>query len=1302
MADANAEERGLRSRHWLLSYRTSSTLIDGRPVNMLHDFYIPALSLAKSYDRVAGFFRSSSLAAASQGFSALVGRGGKVRMIVGADLDPEDVRAILRGDADRLEKALDNALGCPEQWPESVQDGVALLGWMVRSGHLQIKVAFRVHGKTGEPIPFDSIEDGYVHEKWLLLADEFGNRIFGSGTLNESRTALVLNAENLDVHCDWRGGTEQLRVEDAVEAFEKWWADKVAHLRVMSLPEAVSRRLIQVADQARGPVEIDGTSAAPRQVNPPSAIELLRFAVLRDAPRMPGGRFVGMETAPVTPWPHQAVVARRLVETWPYSYLLCDEVGLGKTIEAGLAFRSLYLSGLAKRILVTAPAGLIRQWHAEMASKMLMRFGLARTAPVRHEYLLPEQQTSASNSLFEPDLVIVSTGLLVRREWAEHLKASQRFDIALVDEAHALRRRNSTQGLAAYPDYGNLFEHVRDFVRASASGLWLATATPMQINPVEVYDLLSLTQRAGQFQHDPSLAQAYYDVVGNLVSNEELADAEWQFLRRAVKAVAEQDPLYWRYLKASVFATHRRLPDIASEWLDYGRTPKGGDREIALRLLRSASPLSRVMFRHTRPLLEIYRDSGELKGNLPHRHILPVPRIVFTDQERHVYDQLGHYLSELRQQIHRNGSAAQAQQVRFLRSFFHLRFASSLFAIRETLRRRLERVRVTLQHLPEEGDGMEEFETRDLQQVIADAEDETGRGVEGELLKNRTPEDLKWEEGQIVKLLHDLEDLSGPSSKMQALLNCLDQRLDHGSRRIKQTVVFTRFYDTLCDLLARLKHAKPDILVATYSGQGASYFDATTRRMIQSDREEIKKRFLRGEIDVLLCTDAAAEGLNLQTADLVVNFDLGWNPMKVEQRIGRIDRIGQKHDNVYVLNLCYAGSEEQVVYERLLNRLAQANLIVGTQQVSLLPVDIEDFEKLAHGEITPEQLEQEALERLRQQRERNQSMDVPAEHLYAAYRQLGQEWRKTPKPVDLDGIWNTLISSSYLRDLGCEMLSVGGESVLRVSGIEAVPEHALLTGSRHFYERGSSEVEGRIHFASYGDPYFDAILSHFEPFGLPKCVRRLSVPVPRVAGAEVVGYAVAAVGASGLQVTKLITRLEELENLWLAEDQVLTDEQVEPLKEELRRICQEEYGHYAASSRIERQNMSAGAAHILLVYSVARSLLEARAQYAEDQAMFLPTLTEVFSLFADRQHIRLSDLPATLFRERTGDLLFDVEVPRVGETAHISVPRILGTCATDAVQRLANGLKLRRSEVSVKMVLERLDREVREWHSRAS
>jgi hypothetical protein len=379
-----------RSLNIALSARPAGYRVEGRMIGINHDFYIPALQRSVHYDRVAGYFRSTSLAAASQGFSAFVGRHGRMRLIVGADLDPDDVRAILQGDEVQLTSLLNAELEQTNAWPEGVCRGVKLLAWMVAHGHLDVRVAFRVHTSTGEPLAVDSLADGYVHMKWAIFADTQGNRLYASGSLNESRTALSLNAENIDVHCDWQGEDARQRVEEAGQEFEILWQDQHSAFRVLTLPEAVRQRLISLAADVTHPTEIDGSSAAPRTVPPPSALERLRFALLRDGPKLPGGRYVGLETAPITPWPHQTVVARRLIATWPYSYLLCDEVGLGKTIEAGLAIRSLYLSGLVTRVLICAPASLARQWQREMASKFLLPFGCALGgSSARHEYPVP-------------------------------------------------------------------------------------------------------------------------------------------------------------------------------------------------------------------------------------------------------------------------------------------------------------------------------------------------------------------------------------------------------------------------------------------------------------------------------------------------------------------------------------------------------------------------------------------------------------------------------------------------------------------------------------------------------------------------------------------------------------------------------------------------------------------------------------------------------------------------------------------------------------------------------------------------
>jgi superfamily II DNA or RNA helicase len=1285
-------KKGLRARRWLLSYRTSSTVIEGRPVRILHDFYLPALRLAVSYDRVAGYFRSSSLAAASQGFSAFVGRGGRMRLIVGADLDPEDVQAILAGDAKRLAKQLNRRLEQPAAgWPEEERNGVTLLAWMVAHGYLEVRVAFRVHGNSGVPLPFEAVEDGYVHEKWFVLGDGLGNRLYGAGTLNESKTALVLNAENIDIHCDWWGKTDRLRVENAAAAFENLWEGQVPHMKVMTLPEAVRQRLVQLAAGVEYPVEADGSSDVVPDVQPPPALERLRFAVLKDGPRLPGGRFVGLETAPVAPWPHQEIVARRLVEAWPHSFLLCDEVGLGKTIEAGLAFRSLYLSGLARRILVAAPASLTEQWQRQMASKLLLSFGRVLSgAAIRHGYIFPMVREQAAASLYEPDLTIISTGLLARVERRKYLMEAETFDIALVDEAHNARRQNPVHGPGGHPVFGQIYTTLRDGLRQKARSLWLATATPLQIDPVEPCDLLALTNRAGAFQFDPTLTLQYYDILFRVGQGEDPSAYDWDFLRQAIKALQRQDPLFWQYLQGNV--VDGRIRTGVRQWLEHKRVPRGRDRELISRFIFSAAPLSRVMLRHTRRLLEIYRDNGQLRENLPQRHILKIPRIVFTAQERRMYNSLEQYCKGLSQQVTAEGNRSTRTMMGLLLNFLRLRFASSLFALRETIQRRLVKVEATLQYqvlLEEESN----FDEPSPEELFFENEYEDDRvGVEF-LLKNRTQADLNWERSQLQKMLQEMADLTGSSSKMQYLFKVLDKRWDKSSGRIRQTVIFTRFYDTLTDIVNRLRQRNPQMFIGTYSGRGGEYFDSQAGGMKAVHRDEVKERFLRGEIDILVCTDAAAEGLNLQTADLLVNFDLGWNPMKVEQRIGRIDRIGQKYKDIYVLNLCYADNAEYVVYGRLLKRLADANMIVGTQQFSLLPVGPENFQALAEGSITPEALEIQARERMKKQRRHMERVEINPAELYHIYRRRAQSDDDWPAPVNLASIWEALSSSTYLRGLGCSVSQKEGQDIFTVSGIDGVPEGTVLTISRDLLEKGLVDTQNPIHFASYGDPQFNSLVDDVTKFDLPACVRRIVLPVPGMDGVSMVGYAAVELVNGDMRSVRFIRCWDDLENLNLAEEETLADEEVAVFKQELEQRARQEFQPYLAAEHIERENVKAALAQELLSLLVIHSFLRGKARFAGKKALFGPLMGEIEALFEEREPIIADDLPAEVLRTVADDLLFDLQIPKLGDKFHLRTPRVLGRAAMDAGRRIADSMKVGKSELSVTAMLARLKRE---------
>jgi hypothetical protein len=716
----------LKDYRWQLSYHTSSENDAGKPTDILHDFYLPALSRAVAYDRVAGYFRSSSLAAASQGYTAFLNHGGHMRLIVGADLQLQDVAAILEGNRQRLSDTLMNELSAPDTWPDDVRNGVSLLSCMVASGQLDMKVAFRRSVSTGKPLAVDSTEDGYVHEKWFVLGDADGNHLLGSGSLNESRTALSLNAENIDVSCDWEERRESERVKKALSDFEQLWENNVPHMLVLPLPDAVKQRLVHLKDLRERPTEVDGTVlCSPAAITPE---EILRFAVLKDAPKMPGGQFIGMYSAPVEPWPHQEIVSHRLIESWPYSYMMCDEVGLGKTIEAALAIRSLVLSGRVRRVLIVAPASLTDQWQRELAQKAMLPFDKSRPKPgttdkIQHLRIYPCESEDVDASLYAPDMNIVSSGLVSRKERQSSLKSSQPCDIILVDEAHYARRQNSRDGTESAPKYVQLYLSMQDCLRRKAKSFWMATATPMQINRIEVYDLFRLTHRTGPYQEDPTLSMAYFSLLGKLVQHQNLTKQEWSLLGQSYAQIQALDPYLWNNLKmTAVNGKNKKVLDNL-----YYQEPKKADVKYLLQPMFAASPLSRVMMRHSRQLLEIYRQNGELKSNLAKRHVRPICAVKFTKDEAEFYGMLDDYCSELTRQIKKHNPQSK-QMMFFLLSFLQQRFASSLYAIQQTLSRRLYRVNLTLQTGAKTFDNQEE-----LDDFLDEMEDEAEDYSEGDL-----------------------------------------------------------------------------------------------------------------------------------------------------------------------------------------------------------------------------------------------------------------------------------------------------------------------------------------------------------------------------------------------------------------------------------------------------------------------------------------------------------------------------------------------------------------------------------------
>lgn len=1258
------ESVSLKDYEWEMSYRTSSVNDEGRPVDILHDFYIPALQRCVYYDRVAGYFRSSSLAAASQGFTRFLEHGGKMRLIVGADMSLQDVNAILKGDAQRLSDKLQEELDHEEAWPNSVKNGVALLAEMVARGKLEVRVAFRVNANNGEPLAVDSVEDGYVHEKWFIMKDAEDNKIYVSGSPNESRTALTLNAENITVCCEWEGPKQKKEVNRNAKDFEAFWENKHKHMRVYTLPEAVKLKLVKLKDLRNRPTEIDNTVYNPEPVL--NDVELLKFAVLRDAPKMPNGVYIGMYSAPVDPWPHQEVVARRLVETYPYSYMMCDEVGLGKTIEAALAMRSLILAGRAKRVLVIAPAGLTSQWHHELAEKAMLPFAKSWNKPgsgidIVSEWVYPQVDETKHHNLYDEDFNIVSSGLARRKERKRQLRLAHRFDIVLLDEAHYARRKNPNKHDTGAAEYGDLYRLISEEVKDKTNSLWLATATPMQLDSVEAYDLLRLAGRSGPFMNDPSLCLEYFDVLGKLANNKEVQQQEWSFVGQSFNQLEALDGYLWDYLEKTVIDSRnaRVLNSL------YYKSPKTIDIKNLKKPLFASSPLARVMQRHTRALLEIYRDKGKLNSNLAKRTIRPIAAIAFTPKEQAFYASLEDYCAELKHQIQTHNSKSK-QFLLFYLNFLQLRFASSIYAVQRTLFRRLRKVKNTLLL------GAKSFENEDELNEALEALEDTYDLDEGynendfsnitidALLKDRSIPDLEWEKARLEGMLDDLGAMNETPSKIKRLLEEIQAR-KHGDR-VRQLVLFSRFYDSIKSIREYLLIKEPTLRVGVYSGSEVKYYDCVAGKDVEVTRDRIKALFLQGEIDILLCTDAAAEGLNLQTADLLINFDLGWNPMKIEQRIGRIDRIGQKYAEIQVLNMCYLGSTEEAVYGRLLSRLAKANLVVGTQQISMLHITSDEFRDLQDGKLSEQEVTKRAEERLKQEQEQIAAMEMSAQDIYSIYDKLSQRARGQKMPATLADMWAAFSDSDYLRQCG---YTVEGELIHKEEGAGLA------------YTSNKDRVDKEHQLLTWGSALADKVFAQVgEQLEENKWLRRVAVNDECI---TIVGYIVAT--ASGYQ---LITSYEQLESVKINRYGIVTDEVVNSFMEELLVMLGKESKIYSKMKDTLDWNAEFADLNAKLVRYAAAGILKLLSNNGSDGCM------DVLRAINDNpRKTYIVNLPSDIFAASNKKLLFNISDSSMGTS--VAVNGVFLGIVTKCIQREMDGIKKRKGEITVAEVVRRLE-----------
>jgi SNF2 family DNA or RNA helicase len=906
----------LPDRTWKLKY----TPDDGDLVRL---FYVPALETAVRYDRSTGFFSASALTLAARGIEGLVRNNGRMRLVVGCTLAQAEIDAIEKGL--KLRDAVEQKIGSCPLGPSNKEGNQALelLSWMIAKGFLEVRVAVPCD-LDRKPIP----SDGIFHEKAGIVEDKAGYRLAWNGSLNETSAGWQHNWESINIFTSW--GNEPRRVDEEETNFSRIWADKAQRVITLDVPAALKADLMRflpaddrparMRELPPGPEPTAQVAAErePQQLSTPELRRLL-WGFIKHAPALPnGGERIGEATAAVTPWPHQIRAFQRMYDNWPPKLLIADEVGLGKTIEAGLLLRQAWLAGKAKRILILAPKAVLRQWQIELREKFNLNWPIydgkrlvwyPSPAMRGHDWQFVE-----SDKWHAQPFVIASSQLMRRESRADQLLKAEPWDIVVLDEAHHARRRSGGVGPDVRPN--KLLRLMRS-LKDRTQGLMLLTATPMQVDLIEVWDLLSLLGLPAQWTENAF--RRFFNLVEQPNPSPEAVDdlaMLFQAAEQQYGSISTEEAI--RFCSGSRLRANRILRALRDVANVPRRQLENADRKAAIALVRANTPVRRLVSRHTRELLRKYYKAGKITTPIADRQVND-EFIRLTPPERALYDQIEDYISN----TYNRASEKERTAVGFVMTIYRRRLASSFWALEKTL----------TGHLKAINEGADERVGNGLDDDVFDSE------VDDELLDTDEAaalehEALTFEERSAVEdLIRRIQALP-PDSKLERLRVVLEELRTAGYDR---AMVFTQYTDTM-DFLRDQLSRNSAVRIMCYSGRGGEIRSADgTWRVIS--RDDAKRRFREGQADVLLCTDAAAEGLNFQFCGAVVNYDMPWNPMRVEQRIGRIDRLGQEHPIIRIVNLHYDDTVETDVYRALRNRIGLFESVVGKLQpiLSQLP-----------------------------------------------------------------------------------------------------------------------------------------------------------------------------------------------------------------------------------------------------------------------------------------------------------------------------------------------------------------------------
>ena len=842
------------------------------------------LTDSTSYDRIAGYFRTSLFEVAGE---ALLQVKGDVRIVCNSDLRPDDVITV--ANAFSLLRT-DWCSALPENTtPAKLKRYEALLEALT-SGRIRIKVLpdevfGLIHGKAG-----------------VIRYSGTRSDIAFMGSVNESYAAWMKNYELL-----WEDDDPEA-VSWVQEEFNALWTNSKAvditdwqFLR-SDLERIIHRREIPREDWKHEP-----------------GLDIQIGAATVESPLY--RKEQGL-------WPHQKYFCRLALERHRQGgarLVLADQVGLGKTVQLALSALLIALDSADDLpILVLAPTPLLKQWQEELLTLLGIPSARWNGRAWIDEADPDEDRPHRDFSKCPRKLALVSHGIIVNgsQSYRDQL-LSRRYACVIVDESHRARRKNIPKSDAEdfevdeTPQSNNLLKFLH-LLSPRTSSMLLATATPVQLHPVEAWDLLNVLSRGGKSVlgddhsrwRQPSVA--IKAATGKLELNPDDADLSWEYVRNPLPAASE----------GVTFQSVRTALNVEeSQWV-VGRDSRKELRSrfdarvkpILSTYCAEHNPLIRCIVRRTREHLEttINPQTGEyflpkvvvkLFGEAPDESVVMTPYLQDAYLEAEQFCQL------LQKRVKGAG---------FFKTLLLRRLGSSAEAGRHTVAKLLASANQANPQLQADID--DDADTDDAEELP--------QGGGGTGFADHSPAEMQC----LLRVQQYLETVGDDDPKLNDVLAYLN-----GTRsgltapwRERGCILFSQYYSTAYWLGTKLAE-HPDfqgMRIGLYAGGSKSgiWEDGSFRRL---EREVLKQMVRTGELKLLLGTDAASEGLNLQRLGTLINVDLPWNPTRLEQRKGRIQRIGQVNPDIWIANLRYRDSVEDKVHAVLATRLSHIHSLFG-------------------------------------------------------------------------------------------------------------------------------------------------------------------------------------------------------------------------------------------------------------------------------------------------------------------------------------------------------------------------------------